>query len=546
MSRSCPSYYRGRREAPLHASSSSESRSLLFPSTYSSLIFENQQESASRSDLSSSMVHIVMFPYMGHGHFNPFVALAELILRHHPSCTITIVGTPLNVANLRSMLPPSPPVRLAALPFDPSAHGLPPHAESNSDLNYQLRIRLNFGSRALRPALESLLLDLISSDGDGSNPICLIADQFFGWTVDVARRLGIFHTLFYTCSAHGIVTYISLWRHLPHTKTDEDEFALPDFPHVRLHRTQLSRIAMSATGSDPWSVFYGEELTMNLAADGVLVNTVEEMEPEGVDRLRSMFQGKPVWCIGPVLPSSFLAVDSRSSKQERLGKVAMVSSEDCSKWLDIHPRGSVLYVSFGSQHNISASQMRQLAMGLEESGVTFIWVVRPPVEFSPEEEFRSSEWLTEGFEERMMETKRGLVVRNWAPQLTILSHESTGGFLSHCGWNSLLESFMCGVPIIGWPVAAEQFYNSEMVVEQIGAGVELARGNQEEVRKEEVARVAKLVMGDTVKRKEVRKKAGEVREMLRGAWRKQEHGSGLGPSLSSLNDFIETIFTGKE
>ncbi|CAN6462856.1 unnamed protein product [Victoria cruziana] len=494
------------------------------------------------------MVHIVMFPYMGHGHFIPFVALAELILRHNPSCTITIVGTPLNVANLRSMLPPYSPVRLAALPFDPSAHGLPPHAECNSDLPYPLRIRLNYGSRTLSPALESLLRDIMisSSDVDGSNPLCLMSDQFFGWTVDVARRLAIFHTLFYTCSAHGIVTYVSLWRHLPHTKTDEDEFALPDFPHVRIHRTQLSRVAMNATGSDPWSVFYGEELTLNLAAGGVLVNTVKELEPSGVDRLRTMFRGKPVWCIGPVLPSSFPAVDNPSRKAERLGKVASVSSEECSKWLDQHPRGSVLYVSFGSQHNISASQMRHLAMGLEESGVSFIWVVRPPVEFSPKEEFRSSEWLTEGFEERMREMNRGLVVRNWAPQLTILSHESTGGFLSHCGWNSLLESFMCGVPVIGWPVAAEQFYNSEMVVEEMVAGVELARGNTVEVRKEEVARVVKLVMGETEKREEVRRKASEVGEVLRGAWRKGEGGISMGSSLSSLSDFMGTISTNEE
>ena len=83
--------------------------------------------------------------------------------------------------------------------------------------------------------------------------------------------------------------------------------------------------------------------------------------------------------------------------------------------------------------------MMELAIGLEASAKSFLWVITPPVGFDLRAEFRS-EWLPEGFEEIIKETKQGLLVRNWAPQLEILSHKSTGAFLSHCGWNSVLES----------------------------------------------------------------------------------------------------------
>ncbi|CAN6460599.1 unnamed protein product [Victoria cruziana] len=488
------------------------------------------------------MVQIVMLPFLAQGHFTPFLALADAILHHHPSHAITIATTPFNVPKLRSKLPPSTPIRLVALDFDPAAHGLPPDGDSTDVLPYPLICRLLYASRSLLPSLEKLIGVL----SDGDEPLCLIADIFFGWTVGLARERGIFHAVFITCSAFGGVSYISVWRHLPHMKADSDEFALlPDFPDIRLHRTQISDIAQEATGSDPWSVYLGEELAMAVGTDGVLVNTMEAIEPEGVDRLNTIFPGRPIWCIGPALPSFFLSANP-SKTEARQRKEPNVSPEDCAEWLHLHPPGSVLYVSFGSQNTISASRMKTLAMGLEESGMAFIWVVRPPLGFEMQE-FRSSEWLPEGFEERMRENMRGLVVRNWAPQLTILAHESTGAFLSHCGWNSVLESLSHGVPLIGWPLAAEQFSNSKMMEEEMGVAVELARGRQAEMRKEDVVRVVGLVMGETEKRVEMRRKAGEARDALRGAWRKKVDGengvTATGPSLSELNDFISTVST---
>ncbi|KAJ8572380.1 hypothetical protein K7X08_008891 [Anisodus acutangulus] len=110
--------------------------------------------------------------------------------------------------------------------------------------------------------------------------------------------------------------------------------------------------------------------------------------------------------------------------------------------------------------------MRDLAMGIEDSEQEFIWVVR---EGKIEQE--NEEWLPEGFDERRKE--KGLIIRGWAPQVLILDHKAIGAFVTHCGWNSTLEGISAGVPMVTWPVFAEQFFNEKLVTEvlRIGVGV---------------------------------------------------------------------------
>ena len=195
--------------------------------------------------------------------------------------------------------------------------------------------------------------------------------------------------------------------------------------------------------------------------------------------LETMLIKLPVWTIRPLLPPALLNHSPNSSGSKIFGqrawKVPGVSPEKCLDWLDKHPRSSVLYICFGSQNSISPSQMIELAIGLEDSGKPFIWVIRPPVGFDMKDEF-GVDWLPENFEKRMAESNQGLIVHKWAPQLEILSHKSTGAFLSHCGWNSVMESLCVGVPIIGWPMAAEQCYNSRMLTEDMILAVELIGG----------------------------------------------------------------------
>ncbi|WOL09929.1 UDP-glycosyltransferase 92A1-like [Canna indica] len=464
--------------------------------------------------------HVVLFPYLAHGHINPFLALAELLARRHADLTVNVVNTHFNIQNINASFPPpslSSSVRLRSLPFSPAAHGLPPDAHHFAAVPVQHIPAFTLACNSLQPAFEQLIEEI--TEEDGRPPLCIIADFFFPWTASVAHRLGVFHSIYITGGAYGMAVYFSLWTHLPHRQTAADEIPLTDFPGVLIHRSHLPKQLLDADGSEPRSVYIKDMLSRWSDADAMLINTVEEMETTGLQMLRKVVP-VPIWPIGPLLISSPYTPNA--------------DKDGIFEWLDSKSPASVLYISFGSQNSITASQMMELAVGLEASGVQFVWAIRPPVEFDQKGDFKA-EWLPEKFEERMREQGTGMVVHGWAPQLEILSHASTGAFLSHCGWNSVLESLRRGVPIIGWPLAAEQSPNAKMLEEELGVCVEVARGNMESSKAERkvVERVVREVMGGGERAKEIRRRVEEVRELMNAAWKE-----GVGSSFRGLEDFL--------
>ncbi|KAG9447685.1 hypothetical protein H6P81_013813 [Aristolochia fimbriata] len=479
--------------------------------------------------------HIILFPFMAQGHLIPFVSLAKLLQRR-TNCLVTLLSTPLNVQKFRSVLPPDAPIQVHSLPFDASDHGLPLGAENTDGLPFPLWVRLFHASRALRPAFEQFLSDFRRRHG--RPPLCVVADFFLGWTLFAARAMGVYHAVFTTCGAYGTAAFISLWGNLPHTKTEEEQFHLPGFPEsFRLERSQMSLYMRAADGNDEWSRFFREISPPCFESDALLCNSVAEMEPFGLEVLRGMMK-MPVWCIGLTLPPSSLHRHPSSSfSDNRTGKETGISITDCVEWLNTHPPSSVLYISFGSQNTISETQMLKLAEGLESAGHPFIWVVRPPIGHDVNADFRE-EWLPEGFEERMRERKQGILVRKWAPQLEILAHESTGAFLSHCGWNSVLESMSQGVPIIAWPLASDQFYNSKMMEEELGVSLELTRGLVAEITVQTVVNVTQQVLGKTEKSADMKKKALVVSDMIRASM-VEENGK-TGSAINAVDEFMRT------
>lgn len=463
---------------------------------------------------------------MAQGHIIPFLALAVQIQRRK-DYTITFVNTPLNIRNLRESLPPnSSNIHLLEIPFFSSDHGLPPDSENTDVLPPHLIFHFFLASPSLKPAFEKLISGLITDENGRNAPLCIVADIFLGWTVDVAHKFGVFHVIFSGAGGFGLACYYSLWVNLPHRKTGSDEFWLPDFLEAgKLETTQLSPSLVSADGTDPPSVFQASNLPKWLDSDGFLFNTIEEFDNIGLNYFRRKM-GKPVWPIGPIL----LSVKA----PPRTGKTAGISPELCNRWLDTKPTKSVLYISFGSQNSISAQHMMQLAIALEASGKNFIWVIRPPMGFDINSKFKAEEWLPEGFEERNQ--NRGLLVYSWAPQVEILSHKAISAFLSHCGWNSVLEALTRGVPIIGWPISAEQFYNVKLLEEKIGVCVEVARESIGEVKHEDIVGKLELLMNETDEGKEMRKRSCEVQEMIKNAFKDEE--GFKGSSVEGMDNFL--------
>ncbi|CAL9102243.1 unnamed protein product, partial [Musa textilis] len=109
---------------------------------------------------------------------------------------------------------------------------------------------------------------------------------------------------------------------------------------------------------------------------------------------------------------------------------------------------------------------------LETWGSPFIWVIRPGKQAAEVER-----WLSEEFEERVRVRSRGLVIRGWAPQMVILSHPAVGGFVTHCGWNSILEGISAGLPMVTWPHFGDQFLNQKLVVQVLRVGVAVGAEN---------------------------------------------------------------------
>ncbi|XP_072977023.1 UDP-glycosyltransferase 72C1-like [Typha angustifolia] len=143
----------------------------------------------------------------------------------------------------------------------------------------------------------------------------------------------------------------------------------------------------------------------------------------------------PVYPVGPL-------VRTRSTEHE------------CVQWLDRQPSGSVVYVPRGSEETLTWQQRTELALGLELSHHRFLWVVKAPLEAKANASLLSSsstqgsnplDFLPDGFIGRTKEF--GLVLPSWAPQDKVLGHMATGVFLSHCGWNSLVESITNGVAL---------------------------------------------------------------------------------------------------
>lgn len=431
--------------------------------------------------------HVVVFSTLEQGHLIP--AFQTTLHLAHRGVAVTFVTTPLNATALAARLPP--PQSPLLLHFHhlslPSFDGLPPDQESCHTLHPKQFQNLYLATEQLQPQFEGLLQSLaLNADEEWMKPTCVIGDMFTGWVQESAMKMGIPGFTFYTSPAYGTLLYNSLWLHLPHLDNQSDTVTLPDVPtFLTLNRSDLTPSLLKATRSNPWHLFVSRQVKKNRHTRGYIVNTFLELEPEIIEYMETS-SGKPVWTVGPVLPYDYIAGSSVTTPLDR-GEASI------SEWLNQQAPGSVVYVSFGSRNFLSDAQIRELAFGLQGSGKSFIWVLRTPPE-TENERGSSQSLLPEGFERDT--SGRGLVITGWAPQLLILSHPSTGAFISHCGWNSMLESVSRGIPIICWPMAGEQFLNAKWFVEQLRVAVRAQRGDGGVVPREEVERVVRVVLED--------------------------------------------------
>ncbi|XP_015079763.1 zeatin O-glucosyltransferase-like [Solanum pennellii] len=260
---------------------------------------------------------------------------------------------------------------------------------------------------------------------------------------------------------------------------------------------------------------------------GAVLNSFRELEDKYLHSFAIHTEdNSPVWCLGPfhMLLESSVDLYNKSASLE---------------FLDKQEVNSVIFVSFGTTTTFSQEQANELALGLEQSNHKFIWVIREADDKRLDTEDNSEGKdgkvvLPEGFEERV--EGRGMVVRNWAPQLEILGHRSTGGFMSHCGWNSCLESISMGVPIASWPVHVDQPYNTVFITNVLKIGISVWKWSRREeiVPAAAIEKAVKTLMG-TPEGEEMRQRAVELSNKIKNS---VSHG---GLARKEMESFISNI-----
>ncbi|XP_028783091.1 UDP-glucose flavonoid 3-O-glucosyltransferase 7-like [Neltuma alba] len=271
-----------------------------------------------------------------------------------------------------------------------------------------------------------------------------------------------------------------------------------------------------------------------LKSYGRLVNGFVEIEEEYKEHYQKIM-GYKIYHLGP----SFLVNKTDQEKSER-GMKSMVSDHECLDFLNSKPPNSVVYICFGSSCFFSDTQLHEIASGIESSGHPFIWVV-----FRKDQNDEDDQWLPMGFKDRVMKReRRGMIIKGWAPQALILEHEATGGFLSHCGWNSVMEGICAGVPTITWPLTAEQFYNEKLITQVHGIGVEVGSeewtvtaGHERKkvVSRDRIEKAVKKIMDVGDEAEQMRKRVKELEKKAKAAV--EESGS----SQKNLTLLIEDL-----
>ncbi|XP_020237338.1 UDP-glycosyltransferase 43 [Cajanus cajan] len=447
------------------------------------------------------------------GNLVPLLEFALLLTKHDPRfsatvLTISLPQRPLVNTYLQSRATSATNLRLLHLPpVDPPA---PDHYQSSVAF---LSLHIHNHKHHVRNAL----LSLLPSESNNSVPLAAVfVDMFCTSFVDVAAELSVPCYLFFASPA----SFLGFTLHLPRVGS-ESEFEIPSFENP-VPRAVLPNLVLDANDGLSWMLRHAGRY---METKGIVVNTLHELEPHAVQSLYNDSRLPRVYPIGPVLDLVGSAQwDPNPAQYKRI-----------MEWLDQQPAGSVVFLCFGSLGSMKANQVGEIAIGLERAGVRFLWALREPPKAQLEDprDYANEDALPvpEGFLERT--SGKGLVC-GWVPQAKVLGHGSVGGFVSHCGWNSILESLWHGVPIATWPVYAEQQMNAFQMVRELGLAVEISvdyRVGGDLVRAEQVERGVRTLMegGDEIRRK-VKEMSGKCREAL------MENGSSYNNLVSLIQE----------
>nr|GMC79369.1 zeatin O-glucosyltransferase-like [Ipomoea batatas] len=394
-------------------------------------------------------VAVVMVPLPAQGHLNQLLHLSRLLSSYKIPVYYTGAATHIRQAKLR-------------------LHGWDPH--SLSKLLFHEFPTPSFQSPPPNPDIRRVVV---------------IYDNMMSWNVqDIPSIPNTECYAFISVSAFSIYSFI--WEIMQKPPLPPEAQVLKDLPNLE-----------ACMAPEFWEFNKIQQQALRFDS-GILYNTCRVIEGAFLDLVAKepIIRTGQQWAIGPFNPVT-LPENQDSGVRHK-----------CLAWLDNQERNSVIFVSFGSTTALSEEQINEIAIGLAESEQKFIWVLREADKGDVfVGEARRAE-LPQGYEEGIK--GKGMVVRDWAPQLEILAHSSTGGFMSHCGWNSCMEGISMGVPIAAWPMHSDQPRNAMLITKVLKMGVEVDDcSSGEMVRSQRIADGVKRLMGSS-EGDEMRRRAEEL------------------------------------
>ncbi|XP_059627099.1 7-deoxyloganetic acid glucosyltransferase-like [Cornus florida] len=317
-----------------------------------------------------------------------------------------------------------------------------------------------------------LLRDMLTSSGPSSGPVtCVIAEGTFDFVLDTAKENGIPVIYFDTLSPCCIWIYLCLPKLIEAGefpfKGNNLDTPIKSVPGMEsfLRRRDLPDFCRSGDISGTQVQICLSETKQLPRAYGIILNTFQDLEETTLSHIRSLCPN--VYSIGPIhnLHKAKLAEETTPSTLASSNSF-LEEDRDCMTWLDAQPLRSVVYVSFGILSLTTRDDLMEFWHGLVNSGKKFLWVIRTNAVAGEDGDGQIPAELSEGKKEL------GFITR-WAPQEEVLAHPAVGGFLTHSGWNSTLESIVAGVPMICWPSYVDQLVNSRFVSEVWKVGLDM-------------------------------------------------------------------------
>nr|QSB46669.1 glycosyltransferase [Rubia yunnanensis] len=451
------------------------------------------------------------------GHLVPAVELAKLLAARDEHLSIRVLLYKLHFdadadSYMQSLLSENTRrVQYVQLP------DRPPQIPKDAVPNYPMLMGGIIESQ--KSQVREVLSELKSRDSGAPKLAGIVIDMFCTTMIDVANEHEVPAYVFYTSTA----SMIGLRHHVQTVLDGSDESAdLREFSVSTYVNTVPSKL-FPPVWLNKHAPYAHHTRRIISESKGILVNTFSELEPYAVAALTNNPTVPTIYPVGPLIDLK------AAGKDNPKGDTIM-------KWLDTQPPSSVIFLCFGSMGCFDVSQLKEIAHAVENSGFRFLWSMRKPPGKEqhlamPSEYDDFGHVLPEGFLERTSGIGR---VTGWAPQTQVLGHPAVGGFVTHCGWNSVLESIWFGVPMAAWPLYAEQQMNAFSLVKEVGVAAEIKIDYMKDapvlVGADQIEGGIREVMeGESG----IRKKAKELMEKARNAL--VEGGS----SYSSLGRFIE-------